>query len=64
MSVSNDNNLSIESLPTEPSKFGKRLGWAVCLALILFAALVAIITFSGSDSQSAAEPVQSSNPFK
>lgn len=62
--MSNANDLKEEEAPVEPSKFGKRLGWAVCLALVALASLVAIITFSDGNSRSAVEPVQSSNPFK
>jgi hypothetical protein len=42
--------------PVESSRFGKRLGRFVAIVLVLVAALVAVVTFSGGDSQPAVEP--------
>jgi hypothetical protein len=49
--------------PVESSRFGKRFGRTIAIALILIAALVAIATFSGGN-QPAPETTPSSNPFK
>ncbi len=47
-----------EEMPVEPSKFGKSLGWAVCLALILLAALAASITFTDDVNPQPQQPHQ------
>lgn len=54
-----------ESVPNEePSRFGKLLGIAVCAALLIIAALVAVSVFSGGSDPEAEVPVSTENPFK
>lgn len=61
MSQSPDSNQ--EPLQSEPSKFGKRLGWAVLVALIVFAGLTALI-LRGEGSSNASQPAVQDSPFK
>ena len=56
--MSNASEPNEEEAIVEPSKYGKRLGWAVCLALILLAALVAVIQFGGDGNMTAPAAVQ------
>jgi hypothetical protein len=52
-----------DAASAESSRFGKRLGRLIAVLLLVLAVLVAAVTFLGNGSQSAPEPIKSTNPF-